>query len=160
MSDKSPPTKKTTKQSATKSKSLPRGKKGIRLGDVIAIKLRSKCFVFGKVAYCSKREGVVLLLMYDHVSNLPTPPESLPTSYRTQGYSWASYIAKGRWPVVGHQSLTDDDRLRTIYVCGRAVYMGDKRLRKSTDEDFDTLPVKVIQFDLGLEQDLRTAFKL
>lgn len=144
---------------AAKSDTSKKTTKRVHPGDVVVIKLRAKRFVFAKVATL-QRDGVVLLLAYDHVSHDMSPPNPLPNAYKTQSYSWAPYITKGRWPVVGHASLTDDDLLRTLYFCGGDVFMGDKRVRKATANDFEMLPVQAIQFDLGLEQDLRKAFKL
>jgi hypothetical protein len=45
-----------------------------------------------------------------------------------------------------------------MWICANAVMQGDKKVRKPSEADWDTLPRQEVYWDAGVEKEVRKAF--
>ncbi|WEK58319.1 MAG: hypothetical protein P0Y52_01915 [Candidatus Brevundimonas phytovorans] len=119
-------------------------------GDVIAIPTASMVGV-AKILFVSKyfKDMILIRLLSTRFLSVEAARSADLKGFQELIYTAVDPIRKGRWVVVAHQSVSDEERAMSKRTSGGEVWLQDTHLGPASDTDLATLP-RMLVFGSGL----------
>ena len=119
-------------------------------GDIVSIFVDDIGTLQGKILHILKNSRSVILI---EINNNPEDIENW--TPLCQFYVSNDKIKKGEWKIIGHQTITDIDKRKTLRLRTGNIWLEDEIIRKATDLDYKSIPNELISGFKSVENHIR-----